>query len=476
MASRSRAVIVAGSGPNGLSAAVALARAGHRVIVHEAAEQIGGGTRSEALTLPGFRHDVCSAVHPMGAGSPFFRQLPLDQFGLDWIHPPILMAHPFDDGTVAVLMRSTAATAASLGREDGRAYETLMNPFVRRWEALLKEALAPPLRVPRHPWLMARLGVFGLPPASALVRWRFTSDRARAFFLGIAAHVLMPMSKAPSAAFGLMLAVAGHGAGWPIARGGSQAIADALAGLLQHHGGQIVTNSPVRSLSPFADAAAIVLDLSPKQVLAIAGEELPPSYRRQLERFRYGPGVFKVDWALSEPIPWTAPACRAAGTLHLGGSSAEIEHSAAAAWHGRRDESPYVILSQPSLFDPSRAPAGRHTAWAYCHVPHGSTEDQTDAIERQIERFAPGFRSIVLARHTMTARQVEAHNANLVGGDINAGVQDIRQFLFRPAVRLNPYTTPLRRLFLCSASTPPGGAVHGMCGYHAARTVLRRIG
>ncbi|MGE5242751.1 MAG: phytoene desaturase family protein [Betaproteobacteria bacterium] len=473
MTGRGREVVVVGAGPNGLSAAVALARAGLHVTVHEAAGTIGGGAKTEELTLPGFRHDVCSAVHPMGAASPFFRQLPLAEFGLDWIAPPVPMAHPFDDGTAAVLVPSVDATADSLGAADARAYRRLMNPFVRHWEAVIAEALAPPLRIPRHPLLMARLGLTGLPPASRLARRSFSSDRARAFFLGIAAHALMPMTMAPSAGFGIMLALAGHAVGWPIARGGSQAISDALAGVLRRHGGEIVTGSPVRSVAALSDAAAVVLDLTPRQVLAVA--RLPLRYRRQLARYRYAPGVFKVDWALAEPIPWTAAECRAAGTIHIGQTSAAIEYSASAAWTGGPDHQPCLILSQPSLFDPSRAPAGRHTAWAYCHVPHGSTEDRTEAIERQIERFAPGFREIVLARHTMNTRQLETHNENMVGGDVNGGVQDLRQFFFRPAPRLDPYATPVEGLFLCSASTPPGGAVHGMCGFNAAASVLRRM-
>lgn len=470
-----REVVVVGSGPNGLAAAVALARAGADVTVHEAADRIGGGTRTEELTLRGFRHDVCSAVHPMGAGSPFLSGLPLGELGLEWIQPPVLMAHPFDDGTAAVLMRSSAETAECLGPTDGRAYRRLMDPFVRGWKALMSDALGPPLRMPRHPLLVARLALYGLPPASALIRYTFDSERARAFFLGIAAHALLPLGKAPSSAFGIMLAMAGHGAGWPIARGGSQRIAEALARLLERHGGRVVTKSPVHSLMPFSGAVK-VLDLTPRQVLAIDGTRFPASYRRQLAAYRYAPGVFKVDWALEEPIPWTSPECRAAGTLHLGPSSADIARSAADAWHGRIDDRPYVILVQPSLFDPSRAPEGRHTAWAYCHVPHGSTADRTEAIERQVERFAPGFREVVLARHTMNTRELEAHDANIVGGDINGGAQDLWQFFFRPAPRLDPYATPAADIFLCSASTPPGGAVHGMCGYHAARSVLRRIG
>jgi len=469
--------VVVGAGPNGLAAAVALAAAGHRVVVHEAAAEIGGGTRTEELTLPGFRHDVCSAVHPMGAGSPFFRRLGLERHGLEWVEPPVLMAHPFDDGSAACLLRSPAETGATLGRrDDARSWERLIAPFVRRADALMDDALAPPLRLPRHPLLMARLGWYGLNPAMTLARRTFRGESARAFFVGIAAHTLLPMEKSPSAAFGLMLALAGHAYGWPIARGGSQRIAEALAARLRELGGEIVTASEVRSLEAFADSPAILLDVTPRQLLAIAGDRLPRFYRGDLRRYRYGAGVFKVDWALAAPIPWIAEPCRRAGTVHLGGSAERIARSARLAWRGEEDAEPFVLLAQPSLFDPSRAPAGRHTAWAYCHVPHGSTADQSAAIERQVERFAPGFGDLVLARHTFDAAALERHDANLVGGDINGGVQDLRQFFLRPAPRLDPYRTPDPQLYLCSASTPPGGAVHGMCGYHAARSALRRLG
>ena len=467
-------VVVVGAGPNGLSAAVALARAGCRVTVFEAEDHIGGGTRTEELTLPGFRHDVCSAVHPMAASSPFFRQLPLAEHGLEWIHPPVLLAHPFDDGTAAVLLRSIPDTAAQFGADE-RAYRRLMDPFVENWEALLREALAPPLHVPRHPLLLARLGVLGLQPAQTLTRRRFETDRARALLVGIASHTLLPMNWSPSAAYAIVLAVAGHGAGWPVARGGSQAVTNALAGLLRSHGGRIETGAPVDDVDALPAADAVLLDLTVRQVLAVAGHHLPVRYRRHLERFRYGPGVFKMDWALSEPIPWTAETCRRAGTLHLGGSSAEVVRSAEAAWEGRYDEQPFIILAQQSLFDSSRAPNGQHTAWGYCHVPHGSTRDMTEPIERQIERFAPGFRDTILARSTLNTRQLQKHNANLIGGDINGGAQDLMQFLFRPVPSWDPYATPARGLYICSSSTPPGGAVHGMCGYHAAQSALRRL-
>jgi phytoene dehydrogenase-like protein len=468
-------IVVVGGGPNGLSAAVALAREGHHVVLHEANNHIGGGASTEELTIPGFRHDVCSAVHPMGITSPFFRTLPLAKYGLQWVHPPILMAHPFDDGTAAVLERATATTADSLGTTDGHAYRRLMDPFVRHWEGIFDDALAPPLRVPSHPFLMARLGFFGLPSASRLVQRLFKSDRARAFFLGIAAHVLLPMEKSPSASFGIMLALAGHAAGWPVARGGSQAISDALASLLRSYGGEICLSSPARSLDAFDHADAVVLDLTPRQVLKVSGSRLPTHYRKRLQRYRYAPGVFKMDWALSGAIPWTAPECRQAATIHLGASSVEITGSAAAAWYGRKDENPFVILAQPSLFDSSRCPPGRHTAWAYCHVPHGSSEDQTEVIEKKVERFAPGFRELILGRSTLNTRELEAHNENLVGGDINGGVQDLGQLFFRPVRRFDPYATPVKGLFLCSASTPPGGAVHGMCGYNSAQSVVSHL-
>jgi phytoene dehydrogenase-like protein len=467
-------VVVVGAGPNGLAAAVELARAGHRVTVHEAGERIGGGTRSAELTLPGFVHDVCSAVHPLGATSPFFRGLPLGAHGLAWIEPPVAMAHPFDDGTAVLLARSVAVTGDSLGAADRVRYRRLVEPLAEDWEALLPEVLAP-LRIPRRPVLMARFARHGLRSAQALAGGAFAGDRARALLLGIAAHALAPLDRAPTAAIALVLALAAHAAGWPVARGGSQRIADALAAVLARHGGRIVTASPVRSLAALGEAAAVLLDLTPRQVLAVAGDRLPLRYRRSLARYRYGPGVFKLDWALAEPIPWRAEACARAGTVHLGGSAEEVARSVAAAWSGGAAARPFVILAQPSRFDPTRAPAGRHVAWAYCRVPHGSAADLTDAVEAQVERFAPGFRETVLARRRWTAVELEGHNPNLVGGDIAGGVQDLRQTFFRPAARWVPYATPRRGLYLCSASTPPGGAVHGMCGYHAARAVLRDL-
>lgn len=473
MAGERRAAVV-GSGPNGLAAAVALARAGVRPTVFEAEETIGGGTRTAELTLPGFRHDVCSAVHPLGAGSPFFRRLPLAEHGLEWIHPPAPLAHPFDDGTAALLERTTGATAATLDAGDRRAYRGLMDPLVGRWEELAREVLAPPLHLPRSPLLMGRFGLRAVRSAVGLARGRFSGGRARALFAGIAAHTLEPLDRMPTAGFAMVLGLAGHAVGWPFARGGSQRIADALASELRRHGGEVHTGRRIAGLDEVGDAGTVLLDLTPRQVIRVAGERLPRGYRRQLERWRYGPGVFKVDWALSEPIPWEADACRRAGTVHLGGTMEEIAASSRAAWEGRRPERPLVILAQPTLFDPTRAPEGRHVAWGYVHVPHGSAEDLTDRVEAQVERFAPGFRDVVLARSTRTASELEAYNPNMVGGDINGGAQGVRQMLFRPTIRAVPYTTPLDDVYLCSASTPPGGAVHGMCGYHAARAALRR--
>lgn len=464
--------VVVGAGPNGLSAAVELARAGRQVTVYEAQPQIGGGTRSAELTLPGFVHDVCSAVHPMGLASPFFRALPLADHGLGWVHPAAPMAHPFDDGTAAVLERSTAATADTLRRRDARAYRRLMDPLVEHWQALFHDALAP-LHVPRHPIVMAGFAHRGLRSAIGLGEHWFRDERARALFAGVAGHTLEPLTRIPTAAFGLMLATAAHAVGWPFARGGSQRIANALAGILGAHRGRIVTRTRVTTLSMLPPAAITMLDLTPRQVVALADDRLPARYRRTLARYRYGPGVCKVDWALAEPIPWRASACARAGTVHLGGSSGEIARSARAPWDGRIGDPPFVILTQPTLFDPTRAPAGRHVAWAYCHVPHGSPLDASDAIERQVERFAPGFRAIVLARRVRTAVTIERDNPNMVGGDINGGSQDLFQLFFRPAVSAAPYVTPINGLYLCSSATPPGGSVHGLCGYYAARAALR---
>lgn len=466
--------MIVGAGPNGLAAGVALAREGWSVLLLEAKETIGGGTRTAELTLPGFRHDVCSAVHPMAVGSPFFRELGLDG-SIDWLYPEVDLAHPMDDGTAGVAVRSLDETADGLGPEDGPAWRDLMAPLAEGWESLAPDLLAP-LDLPRSPLRMARFGLSALRSAEGLARARFRGERARALFAGIAAHGVLPLDRPASAAAGMLLGAAAHAVGWPFPRGGAQAIADALAERFRSLGGTIETGRQVRSLADLPPSRAVLFDLTPRQLLAIAGEALPVSYRKKLVDFRYGPGVFKVDWALSEPVPWRAEPCRRAGTLHLGGTLSEIAAGEREVWAGRPAERPYVLVAQPTLLDPSRAPEGRHVAWAYCHVPNDSASDRTEAIEGQMERFAPGFRDVVLARHTMSAPEMEAYNPNYVGGDINGGVQDLGQLFTRPVARVVPYSTPNPRLWLCSSSTPPGGGVHGMCGYHAARAVLAKLG
>ena len=464
--------IVVGSGPNGLAAAITLARAGHSVCVYEARDTVGGGARSAELTLPGFIHDLCSAIHPLGAASPFFRTLPLAEHGLEWIQPPAALAHPFDDGTAVLLQRSVEMTGEMLG-QDAAAYRRLMAPLVAQWSKL-EGALLGPLRPPRHPLALLRFGLLAMHSAYGLAESRFSGARARGLFAGLAAHAIMPLERLPTAAFGLLLGVLGHAVGWPFPRGGAQHISDALAAYLCTLGGEIVTGAAIACLDALPAARAVLLDVTPKQLLQIAGKQLPVGYRRRLERYRYGPAAFKIDWALEEPIPWRASACTRAATVHLGGTLAEIARSERAAWKGEPAERPFVLVAQPSLFDPSRAPPGMHVAWAYCHVPHGSTFEMTERIERQIERFAPGFRDRVLARSILPPRALEHYNPNYVGGDINGGVQDLWQLFARPTWRLVPYATPAQGLYICSSSTPPGGGVHGMCGYFAARAALRR--
>nr|MBA3242812.1 NAD(P)/FAD-dependent oxidoreductase [Acidobacteriota bacterium] len=462
---RSYDAIVVGSGPNGLAAAITLAREGRSVLVIEANETLGGGARSSELTLPGFTHDVCSAVHPLAAGSPFFRTLPLERFGLEWIHPPAPLAHPFDDGTAVVLERSIESTCETLG-EDKAAYRNLLSPLVRDWRKLETALLAPP-KLPRHPLALARFGWRALRPAKRLAESVFKGVRARALFAGLAAHSMLPLENMATAAFGLVLGVTGHAVGWPAPRGGSQKITDALVAYFRSLGGEVVAGVRVESIDELPPSRVILCDLTPRGLLRVAGHRLPASYRRGLERYRYGPGAFKVDWALDGPVPWKSKECLRAGTVHLGGTLDEIAASERAAWEGEDAEKPFVLLAQPSLFDSARAPEGKHTVWAYCHVPNGSGIDMTERIEKQIERFAPGFRERVLARSVMPPSELERRNANLVGGDINGGAQDIRQLFLRPTLRL--YSTPEKNLYICSSSTPPGGGVHGMCGYHAAR-------
>jgi phytoene dehydrogenase-like protein len=464
-------VVVVGSGPNGLSAAIELAGAGLQVLVVEANADPGGGMRSAELTLPGFIHDVCSTVHPLGAASPFFQSLELEQHGLNWIHPSAPVAHLLGDGQTVTLERSIAATAEQLGR-DARAYRSLMEPFVERFPSWVRMVLAP-LHWPEDPVSFARFGLHALQSMQQLGR-RFSEPAAGALLGGIAAHAMLPLDKLVTASFALVLGLAGHGVGWPIARGGSKAIGQALLECLRARGGEVVVNRPVKRLSELPQARAYVLDVTPKQLIEIAGDRLPASYVRRLRRFRYGAGVYKMDWALSGPIPWKDPRCARAGTVHLSGDLAQVARSEAAVGLGRISEHPFVLLVQPTLFDPSRAPAGKHIAWAYCHVPNGSTVDVAQRIEAQIERAAPGFRDLVIGRASFSPRDLESHNANYVGGDISGGASDLTQLFFRPVARVDPYATPARDVFVCSSSAPPGGGVHGMCGYWAARSVLSR--
>jgi phytoene dehydrogenase-like protein len=465
--------VVVGSGPNGLAAAITLAQAGLKTVLREAQPTVGGGLRSGELTLPGFVHDVCSAVHALALASPFLTSLPLDRFGLKWIHPPAPLAHPLDDGSAVLLERSLDATARRLGPEGG-GWVRLLGPFVREWPRLARDLLAPPLRVPRSPLLMARFGLQALRSATA-VAGGLTEARARALFAGNAAHSFLALGDPGTAAFGLLLSAAAHGAGWPIPRGGSQRLADALAAYFRSLGGEIVTSAPVERLEELQNVRLVLLDLTPRQVLRIGGSRLHPWYRRALERYRYGSAAFKVDWALDAPVPWTATECARAATVHLAGTLEEIVASEAAHVRGGLHERPFVLLVQPTLFDPTRAPAGKHTAWAYCHVPHGYAGDAVERIERQVERFAPGFRERILARSVLTPADLERRNANLIGGDINGGVMDLRQIFARPIARPIPYRTSLRGVYLCSSSTPPGGGVHGMSGHQAALAALAEV-
>ena len=465
--------IVVGSGPNGLAAAITLARAGRSVTVYEAHATVGGGMRSAELTLPGFVHDVCSAVQGTSIASPFFRDLDLGRFGLELIDPPAPLAHVLDGGRVAVLERSVAGTAAGLGI-DRPAYRRLMAPLVRDADAVMDLVLGPIFRAPRHPLAAARFGLPALRSADSLARSRFRGDEARALLAGVGAHSMLRLERPLTASFGLVLAITAHAYGWPFVRGGTQQLADALAAELRSLGGEIVTGHPVTAISELPAARAILFDTTPRALAAIAGERLPDGYRHRLEGFRYGPGVVKLDWALSDPIPWTAEGARRAGTVHVGGTLDEIRAAEAEVSAGRHPQRPFVIVVQQSRFDPSRAPEGRHTGWAYCHVPSGSTVDMTEQIEAQLERFAPGFRDTILARSVRLPAEMEAYNPNYVGGDINAGIEDLRQLFTRPVARLDPYSTPTRGIYLCSSSTPPGGGVHGMCGVWAARSALRR--
>ncbi len=470
MAEKRLDAVVVGSGPNGFAAAIVLAGAGKSVHVLEAESTIGGGARSDALTLPGFIHDVCSSVLPLAHASPFFRTLALADYGLSYDHPPIPLAHPLDDGSAGVLRRSLHETASGLG-PDGAAYRRLMGPIVRNLDLLVGQFLGP-LRPSAHLVTLARFGIPALRSAGALAAGRFRTAQARAMFSGLGAHSMLSLRRPATAAFGLILGASGHAYGWPFAHGGSQRLSDALANLLRARGGTIATGQRVTSMDQVMDGRVVLFDLTPRQVLPIASGQWPDSFSRQLQGFRYGPGVFKVDWALDGPIPWRAEACRQAGTVHVGGAFDDVIAAEDAVAAGTVAERPFVILAQPTVADPTRAPTGKHVGWAYCHVPNGSTVDMRERIEAQVERFAPGFTSRILARHVMTPADVERHNANNVGGDINGGIADLRQLFIRPTRRL--YATPNRQLYFCSSSTPPTGGVHGMCGFFAARKALHR--
>jgi phytoene dehydrogenase-like protein len=466
--------IVVGSGPNGLAAAIALAQAGKSVRVYEAQPDIGGGLRSAELTLPGSVHDVCAAVFATALESPFLKTLPLDRFGAQYVHPEIPFAHPLDDGTAVLAHRSVDETADGVDGDDARAYRKLFSYLVAHHEPLMTTLFAP-LTDPgglRHPLLMSSFGLSAIRSATGLAAAHFRGERAKALFAGAAAHSLVPLEFAATAGYGLGLVLTAHSVGWPVSRGGSQNVADAMAAYLRSLGGEIVVNAPIESLAQLPPYRAALFDVSPSAFARIAGDRLSPAYRSRLEKFRRGPGVFKMDWTLSSPVPWRAAECRRAGTLHLGGTLAEIAESERAPWNGRIAARPYVLVVQPSIFDPSRAPAGRHTLWGYCHVPHGSTVDMTEAIESEIERFAPGFRDCVIARSAMGPAAMHARNANLLGGDIAGGAADLAQIIARPVFSLKPYNTPSDGVYLCSSSTPPGVGVHGMCGYHAAQAAL----
>ena len=464
--------VVVGAGPNGLSAAITLQKQGLKVLLLEGKEVIGGGLRTKALTLPGFSHDVCAAIHPLAVGSPFFSGLPLKDYGLEFIQPTLAAAHPFDNGHAAILSQSIDETAQHLGA-DAQTYLKLMGPAVESWPRIASNILGP-LRIPKHPIDMARFGLHGIFSAQHISK-KFTTPEAKGLWAGMAAHSMLPLHHWTTAAIGIVLSAVGHRYGWPIPKGGSQAIAHAMASYFISLGGKIETNTYVSSLSQLPSADAVLFDVTPKQLLAIAGHKFSSLYTWQLKRYRYGMGVFKIDWALSGPVPFTAPECRNAGTVHLGGTFEEIARSEADSFSGKISLTPYVLFAQQSIFDDTRAPKGQHTAWAYCHVPNGSTVDMTEAIERQVERFAPGFRDLIIGKHTYNAAQMEQHNPNYIGGDINGGVIDLTQLFTRPALRLSPYRTSAKGLYICSSSTPPGGGVHGMCGYYAAARAIKDL-
>lgn len=464
--------VVVGSGPNGLAAAITLAQAGWSVLVVEGKDTIGGGTRTQELTLPGFYHDVCSAIHPLAMGSPFFSALNLKAHGLEFIQPTYACGHPFDDAPPVLMTQSLEETGATLGK-DGQAYERLLRPYVENWDKLAQDILGPFPLLPEHPILLARFGLVALPSAKMIANLFFKGSRAKGFFAGAAAHSILDLNRLPSASFGVVLLAVGHAFGWPIPRGGSQAITNAMAAYLEALGGKIQTGMMVKDIDELPSSKVVLFNLTPRQIIQIAGKRLPEGYKRRLEKYRYGSGVFKVDWALREPIPWRDKELHGAGTVHLGGTFEEIAHSEHLVGKGKVSDRPFVLVAQQSHFDETRAPQGQHTGWAYCHVPNDFDGDMTEVIENQIERFAPGFRDVIVARHTFNTAEMERYNPNYIGGDINGGVQDLTQLFTRPVVKYNPYAMPAEGLYICSSSTPPGGGVHGMCGYHAARAVLK---
>lgn len=464
--------VVVGSGPNGLAAAILLQQKGLSVLLLEGKTKIGGGLRTEQLTLPGYWHDVCSAIHPLAVASPFFETLPLNNYGLEYFFPEVAAAHPFDDGTAAVLKHSLNDTAALMGK-DSDAYLKLVSPLINKWATLAPELLAP-LHMPKHPLDMAGFGLKGLTSATYLAK-RFKTEHVKALFAGMAAHAIQPLTNMSTSAVAMMLMTSAHLKGWPIPKGGSVKIADALAAHFVELGGKIETNTYITSLNQLPKAKVVLFDITPRQLLQIAGHRFSSIYKWQLKRYRYGMGVFKIDWALDAPIPFTADAARQAGTVHLGGTMPEIVQNEQQVWDGGHPAKPFVLLAQQSLFDDSRAPDDKQIAWAYCHVPGGSTKDMTEAIERQVERFAPGFRERILAKHTINTQQLEEYNPNYIGGDINGGAMDITQLFTRPVLRRSPYRTSAKGIYICSSATPPGGGVHGMCGYHSAKRALKDV-
>ncbi len=465
--------IIIGSGPNGLSAAITIAQNNLKVLVVEARETIGGGLRSAELTLPGYIHDICSAIHPMAVASPFLNSLPLEEYGLEWINPEICVAHPLENDDSVYLYRSMEETISNLGI-DGKEYQNIFSAFNENFEGLLIDILGP-LKIPNNIISLSKFGLYAVLPAKFFAEYKFKNNRTRTLFLGLSGHSVLPLTKILTSAIGLVLGISAHNKGWPIPKGGSQMIASAMASYLISLGGEIKTNFFIKNLNELPLAKVYLFDTNPNQLANIAGKKLSTSYIKKLQKYRYGPGVFKVDWALNSPIPWKSKECLKAGTIHIASSYEEIINSEQMVWENKHPEKPFIIMAQQSLFDTSRSPNGKHTAWGYCHVPNGSIIDMTEKIENQIEKFAPGFKDCILSRHTLNTKAYNQYNPNMVGGDIIGGVQDLRQLYTRPVLRISPYSTPAENIYICSASTPPGGGVHGMCGYHAAKAALKKF-